>query len=79
MGTNFEGFPPVDRYGNPMVRVGCPNCGKGERMMSGIEYAAACNSGRDPTGPCSRRCVLQLEYAEELKDRRARKEEFHAD
>lgn len=65
-------MPEFDELGNPLVEVGCPNCGKGKgKTMGVIEYAAACNSGRDPSGPCSRRCKLQLEYAAELERQRS--------
>lgn len=69
-GITFIDGHAIDEYGNPMSQVGCPNCGKGKRWVGQIEYFAASNSGRDLAGPCSRRCKLQLEYAEQLAERR---------
>lgn len=60
---------PIDAQGNPMIRVGCPNCGKGAGWSDVISYAAALNSGREPAGPCSRRCRLQIEHAAGLAAR----------
>jgi predicted nucleic acid-binding Zn-ribbon protein len=61
---------PFDMDGNPLIRAGCPNCGKGSRLVSQIEFAAASNSGRDLAGPCSSVCRSQLEYAKELAERK---------
>jgi len=58
-----------DCAGNALVDVGCPNCGRGKGKVAPLNYAAACNAGHDPTGPCSRRCELQLEYAVALGPR----------
>lgn len=56
-----------DELGNPMSYLkGCPNCGEGAGWFDVIQWAAACNSGRDPEGPCSRRCALQIQYARDL-------------
>lgn len=57
---------PIDAQGNPMIRVGCPNCGAGGGWENVITYAAAMNSGRDMASPCSRACELQIEYAKGL-------------
>lgn len=59
---------PLDEQGNPMIRVGCPNCGKGEGWENVITYVGHRNSGRDLAGPCSTRCRLQLEHAEHLAE-----------
>jgi len=56
----------VDAQGNPCVRVGCANCGKGASWMDPITYAAYRNAGRDPAGGCSRACELQIEYGATL-------------
>lgn len=66
----FEGRP-FDTDGNPLIQAGCPNCGKGKRLVSQIEFAAASNSGRNLAGPCSSVCRSQLEYAKELAARKA--------
>jgi len=65
----LEAGQMLDEQGNPMVKVGCPNCGKGDGWMGPIEFFGARNVGRDPAGPCSRACALQLEHAEALKAR----------
>lgn len=65
-GHDLFGGQPVDGLGNPMVRIDpCPSCGRGAGWMHPIEYAAVMNSGRDPHGPCSRRCALQIEWAQD--------------
>lgn len=61
----------VDAEGNPWIPItGCPNCGRlqdgDEPHMHPILYAGARNAGRDPNGPCSRSCALQLEHAAAL-------------
>lgn len=58
---------PFDEKGNPLVPVGCPNCGRGKGHVDYIGFAAHMNSGRDLAGPCSRRCELQLEHAKSLQ------------
>lgn len=69
---------PFDPDGNPLIQAGCPNCGKGKRLVSQIEFAAASNSGRNLAGPCSSVCRSQLAYAEELAARK-REGERHDD
>ena len=74
MSVSPDRVPPeplrFDAQGNPMVEVGCPNCGKGRRWVGQIEYFAARNSGRDLGGPCSRACRLQMEYGGKLEAER---------
>lgn len=65
--VTFIDGTPIDSQGNPLVEVGCPNCNAGKGFVDGFSFAAAMNSGRDLTAPCSRRCALQIEYAESLR------------
>jgi hypothetical protein len=68
--SRFPDLPArFDGQGNPMARVGCPNCGAGSGWVTIIEFFGAKNSGRDPAGPCSRACALQIEHAKSLSPR----------
>lgn len=59
----------VDAGGNPLVvHDGCPNC------RSGRGWIPAAFAGIYDV-PCSRKCALQMEYAESLK---AARDEGHA-
>lgn len=49
-----------DELGNPMVFIGCPNCGRGGWVVDIITHAAVGNSGRDLNAPCSGACRAQL-------------------
>lgn len=60
----------VDAAGNPMsYDSGCPNCSTGARWLTIPEVVAMHNAGSDLGAPCSRRCALQIEHAQNLAAR----------